>query len=79
MLSRYQLDTIADWLKYCRIMSDDNHRRTVDRLDLEPDLKFCILKEQKRRVKELSKLERAVSAEIKALYGNEEGGEDNAP
>lgn len=76
MLTRYQLDTIADWLKYCRIMSDDNHRRTVDRLDLEPDLKFSILKEQGRRVKELLKLEKAVQAETKALYGDEEGGEE---
>lgn len=75
-LTANQYDHILTWLKYCRLMSADNHRRTVDRLDLEPDLKFCILKEQKRRVKELSKLERAVSAEIKALYGNEEGGEE---
>lgn len=56
-------------------MSDDNHRRAVERLDLEPDLKFSITKEQKRRSRELSRLEKAIRAEIKSVYG--EGGDDD--
>jgi len=75
-LSRNQLENIADWLKYCKLMSDDNHRRTVDRLDLEPDLKFCILKEASRRTRELKKLEKAIETEIKALYGTGKGDEE---
>ena len=57
-------------------MSDDNHRRAVERLDLEPDLRFCVLKEQGRRVKELAQLEKAIQAELKS-YG--EGGDDDDP
>lgn len=79
MLKRGQLESIADWLKYLKLMSDDNHRRAVERLDLEEDLRFCITKEQKRRSRELARLEKAVQAEIKSVYGHGEGGDDDDP
>ena len=77
MLKRSQLECIEGWLQYCRLMSDDNHRRAVERLELDEDLRFSITKEQKRRSRELSRLEKAIRAEIKSVYGHGEGGDDD--
>lgn len=77
MLKRSQLECITDWLQYCRLMSDDNHRRAVERLDLDEDLRFSITKEQKRRTRELTRLIKAIQTELKSVYGHGEGGDDD--
>ena len=77
-LTANQYDHVLTWLKYCRIMSADTHRRNAKRLDMDEMLKAELLKEQARRVAEIRKLERLVQREIDALTAAGEGGADDA-
>ena len=76
MLKRIQLELIMVWLKYVRFTSADTHRRNARRIDMDPQLKAELLKEQSRRVAEIKKLERLVQREIDALTAAGEGGEE---
>ena len=77
-LSRNQLEAIQLWLKYVRFTSADTHRRNARRIDMDPQLKAELLREQARRVSEIRKLEKAVQREIDALTAAGEGGADDA-
>ena len=76
MLKKNQLEAIQLWLKYCRFTSADTHRRNANRIDMDPQLKAELLREQARRVAEIKKLEKAVQREIDALTAEGEGGEE---
>ena len=65
MLSIHELQTIAGWIKYCKILSQDSIEQNAKRLDIDADFKAVILIEQRRRVRELGKLEKAIENEIR--------------
>ena len=65
MLTPHQWQVIADWIKYCKLLSQDSIKQNAERLELDADLKAAVLIEQRRRVKELEKLELAIECEAR--------------
>lgn len=65
LLTPHQWQIIADWIKYCKLLSQDHIKEYSERLDIDADLKATVMIEQRRRVKELGKLEQAIEQEAR--------------
>lgn len=72
MLTKAQLTALYDYCKYFRFMAEKLTREAKNSRSLDPDLQAAIIKEQTRRTRELTRLERALEVEIAAFTdGNE--------
>ena len=72
-MTPYQWQITADWIKYCKLLSQDSIDQNSKRLDIDDDLKATIMLEQRRRFKELTKLERAIEEEAKLQRKRKKG------
>ena len=66
MLSKHQWELLYDYIKYCRFeamrKSDE-----AEQADLDAALRMAIVTEQRRRERELTRLEKAVYTELSAF------------
>lgn len=75
MLKKTQLTALYEYTKYLRFMTEKIIREAENSRSLNTESKASILQEQKRRLRELSRLERALEAEI----GTFASGNETAP
>lgn len=67
MLTPSQITTLFDYCKYFRFQAEKLAREAANSRSLDPELQAAIVKEQTRRARELTRLEKALGDEIEAI------------
>lgn len=65
-MTKMQLTTLYEYTKYLRFMTEKIIREAENSRSLNAELKSSILQEQKRRLRELARLEKALEVEIES-------------
>lgn len=72
MLTKMQLTTLYEYTKYYRLCAEKLIREAENSRSINAELRTSILQEQRRRLRELTRLEKALGTEIAVFAeGNE--------
>ncbi len=74
MLTPSQITALFDYVKLFRFQAEKLTREAASNSRLDPELRDEIIREQKRRARELTRLEKALGDEIEAINEEEKPG-----